>query len=29
MKASFMKSNCPFLKLHFSLGEIDTNNKMT
>jgi hypothetical protein len=28
MKASFMKSNSPFLKLHYSLGEIDTNIKM-
>jgi hypothetical protein len=28
MKASFMKSNSTFLKLIYSLGEIDTNIKM-
>ena len=28
MKASFLKSNSPFLKLHYSLGKIDTNIKM-
>ena len=28
MKASFMKSYSPFLKLHNSLGEIDTKIKM-
>jgi hypothetical protein len=28
VKSSFMKFNSSFLKLHHSLGEIDTNLKM-
>jgi hypothetical protein len=28
MKTSFVKFNSPFLKLDYSLGEIDTNIKM-